>query len=188
MGLTIADNYYLKAKGAISGFYCDWNEACESLNYALSYDENHCPSLCLLAKIYVEYMSEFGKAFECFDKVIAANPDYKDAYPSYIMYLIWADENERAETLIAFALSIKGIDTGRLNWLSSYINETKGDYKKSLEHLKAAKKVIYNDYYYSFMGDEEKRIKKKIALDKPKKKKKTSKKKKTKKEKSNENN
>ena len=44
MGLTIADSYYLKAKGAIFGWFSDWNEACESLNYALSYDENHCPS------------------------------------------------------------------------------------------------------------------------------------------------
>lgn len=178
MGLTIADSYYLKAKGSMSGFYCDWNEACESLNYALSYDENHCPSLCLLAKIYAEYMCEFDKAFDCYDKVISVNPDYREAYPSYIMYLIWADENKRAEKLIDFALTIKGIDNGRLNWLSSYINETKGEYKKSLEHLKAAKKVIYNDYYYGFMVDEEKRIKKKIDLDKPKKKKKTSKKKK----------
>ena len=121
MGLTIADNYYLKAKGSISGFYSDWSEACESLNYALSYDKSHCPSLCLLAKIYVEYMGEFDKAFECYDKVISSNPDYKDVYPSYIMHLIWADENERAEKLIDFALTIKGIDNARLGWLSSYI-------------------------------------------------------------------
>lgn len=180
MGLTVADTYYLKAKGSLSGFFSDWNEACESLNYALSYDENHCASLCLLAKIYAEYMCEYDEAFDCFDKVISVNPDYKEAYPSYIMYLIWADENERAEKLIDFALTIKGIDNARLNWLSSYISETKGEYKKSLEHLKKAKKVIYNDYYYDFMLDEEKRIKKKIALEKTKKKKTSKSKKKTK--------
>ena len=183
MGLTIADSYYLKAKGAMSGWFSDWNEACEALNYALSYDESHCPSLCLLAKVYAEYMYDFDKAFDCYDKVIAINPDYKDAYPDYIMYLIWADENERAERLIDFALTIKGIDNARLNWLSSYINETKGQYKKSLEHLKAAKKVIYNDHYFGFMIDEEERIKKKINLDKPKKKKKKKKEKSKKKNK-----
>ncbi|WP_243473259.1 tetratricopeptide repeat protein [Winogradskyella sp. MH6] len=185
MGLTIADSYYLKAKGAMSGWFSDWNEACETLNYALSYDENHCPSLCLLGKIYAEYMYDFDKAFDCYDKVISINPDFKEVYPAYIMYLIWADENERAEKLIDFAFKIKGVDVARLNWLSSYINETKGKYKKSLKDLKAAKKVIYNDYFFDFMLDEEKRIKKKIALDKPKKKKTSKKKKKDKQKKKN---
>lgn len=39
MGLTLADSYYLKAKAATGGFCSDWEEVCEALNYALSYDD-----------------------------------------------------------------------------------------------------------------------------------------------------
>jgi|GEM_PF-2592074 len=43
MELTVAGNYYLKAKGATQGFCRDREEACESLNYALSYDQTNVP-------------------------------------------------------------------------------------------------------------------------------------------------
>ena len=39
MGLTVADQYYLKASGAMGYFGSDWESVCESLNYALSYEE-----------------------------------------------------------------------------------------------------------------------------------------------------
>ena len=67
MGLTLADSYFLKAKGAANGFYTDWEEACEALNYALSYDENHKASLCLMGEIHAKHFSNYEKAFEYFD-------------------------------------------------------------------------------------------------------------------------
>lgn len=171
MGLTTADSYYLKAKAACGGFASDWGEVCEALNYALSYDENHGASLCLLGKIYAKNLSLFDKAYECFDKLIAADMNYVEVYPLYAKYLIWGGEIERAEKLIKFALSIKAIDESQLHWLSSYIEDTKGNYKRSLRHLKKAKTVIYNESYFNFMEDEERRIKKKIKLLKQKNKK-----------------
>jgi len=176
MGLTTADSYYLKAKAATGGFISDWGEVCEALNYALSYDENHGASLCLLAKIYAKNLSLFDKAYECFDKLIAADMDYVEVYPLYAKYLIWGGEIERAQKLIEFASSIKAIDKSQLFWLSSYIEDIKGNYKKSLKRLKKAKTVIYNESYFNFMEDEEQRIKKKIKLLKTKKKKKKKKK------------
>ncbi len=180
MGLTTADSYYLKAKAATGGFVSDWEEVCEGLNYALSYDENHCASLCLLGEIYAKNLSMHEQAYECFDRVIAVDTNYEDVYPIYIKYLIWANEIERAEKLIDFALSIKTIDGGQLLWLSSYAEEIKGNYKKCLKILKKAKLKVYNDHYFEFMEEEERRIKKKIKLEKPKKTKKSKKKKKNK--------
>jgi len=179
MGLTTADSYYLKAKAACGGFASDWGEVSEALNYALSYDENHEASLCLLGEIYAKNLVLYDQAFECFDKLIAANMNYVAVYPKYVLYLIWAHEYERAKQLIEFAMTVEGVDTSQLLWMSSYIEETQGNYKQSLKFLKEAKKKIYNDYYFGFMDDEADRIKKKIKLDKPKKKK--SKKKKSKK-------
>jgi len=167
MGLTIADSYYLKARAATSGYDNSWEEVCEALNYALSYDENHCPSLCLLGEIYVYQLSMQEKAWECFDKIIAINSDYIDVYPIYAKYLIWNNEIERAEKLIEFAHSIHNIDDAQLHWLSSYSAETQCKYKKSLKYLKKAKTAIYNDHFISFIEDEEKRIRKKIKLQQP---------------------
>ncbi len=171
MGLTIADTYYLKAKAA-SGY--DWDEVCESLNYALSYDENHCATLCLLGKVYASHLNQYSQAFDCFDKVIAINSDYIDVYPLYAKYLIWADEIERATNLIAFALRIKGISKGSLFWLSAYAAETEQDYQAALKYLEKAKRHSFNDDYFSFIEEEETRIKKKVKLNKPKSKKKRS--------------
>ena len=186
MGLTIADAYYLKAKHASCGFFSDWNEVCENLNYALSYDEEHCPSLLLLGEIYASSLAMNEKAFACFDKVIAIDPKNTEVYGSYIRYLIWAKEIDRAEKLIAFALTIKGIDKAYILWLSAYLEDVKANYKQSLKLLKQAKKDCYNDGYFNYMQNEERRIKRKIELEKPKKKKSSnSKKKKKKKQKKN---
>ena len=76
MGLTLADSYYLNAKAAIDEFCNDWEQVCESLNYALSYDENHCAPLCLLGEIYAKHLAMSGRAFECFDNVIAIDTNY----------------------------------------------------------------------------------------------------------------
>jgi len=178
MGLTIADTYYLKAKAA-SGY--DWDEACESINYALSYDENHCAALCLLGEVYARNLNQYKQAFECFDKVIVIDSDYLEVYPLYIKYLIWANEIQRANKLIAYVFTLKGISKGELYWLSAYASETKQDYKTALKHLKKAKKYSFNDDYFSFIEDEENRIKKKLKLDKSKVKKKKSSSKKRKK-------
>ncbi len=183
MGLTLADSYYLKAKAASGGFGCDWGEVTESLNYALSYDENHCPSLCFLGKVYAENLSQFDRAFECFDKIIATDTNYTDVYPVYIKYLIWAEEIPKAEKLIEFAEKIKAIDISQLFWLKAYIEDINGNYKKSIKLLKKAQIYIYNEYYFDFMNDEKRRIKKKIALTTKKSQKKSKNKKKSNKKK-----
>lgn len=180
MGLTVADSYYLKAKAATGGFCSDWEEVCESLNYALSYDENHCASLCLLGEIYVKYLSTPEKAFECFDKVIAIDANYEEVYYMYIKYLIWYNEIERAKKLIDFSKTIKTISMAEIHWLSSYIEETLENYNTCLKHLKEAKKHCYNDNYYDFVIDEQKRIEKKMKLNENKESSKKSKKKKKK--------
>jgi tetratricopeptide (TPR) repeat protein len=166
MGLTVADSYYLKAKSAASEFCGDWEEVCEALNYALSYDENHSASLCLLGEIYAKNLAMPERAFECFDKIITNDTAYHEVYHTYARYLIWYDEIDRAQKLVAFALTIKAVSKGPLLWTLAYIEETKENYKKGLSLLKKAKRYCYNDGYFSFIEDEEKRFKKKVKLEK----------------------
>lgn len=171
MGLTIADSYYLKAKDAASGFCGDWEEACEALNYALSYDENHSPSLCLLGEIYARNLSMPDKAFACFDKVIANNQDFKNVYITYARYLIAYQELERATKLADFAATIKTVSKAEVLWVRAAIEEKKEHYKKARSYLKQAKLHAYNYDYFSFIENEVSRIKKKIKLSKKPKKK-----------------
>lgn len=158
MTLTIADRYYLKAKSA---FDYDWDEVCESLNYALSYNENHCAALCLLGSVYAEHLYQYKDAFDCFDKVIAFDNSYIAVYPLYAKFLILSDDIERAEKLIAFAFTIKGISKGELFWLSAQACESKQNYKEALDHIKKAKKNAFDETNFSFVEEEENRIKKK---------------------------
>ena len=180
MGLTVADQYYLKATGAMGFFSSDWEELCESLNYALSYEETHAPSLCLLGTIYAENLGDFEKGFSCFDKVIASNPEYKEVYTVYARLLINANELQRAEKVIAYGLKQKHKNEAHLLCLTAYAFECKEEYKKAVKLLKDAKKKTYNQYHFGFLDDEISRIKKKAKLDAPKKKKKKKSKKKKK--------
>ena len=109
------------------------------------------------------------KAFECFDRVITIDTNYEDVYPMYIKHLICNNKIDRAGKLITFSETIKTIDKAQIYWLSSYIEETLGNYEACLEDLKEAKKHCYNDYYFDFMVDEKKRIGKKMKLNKKKK-------------------
>ena len=170
MGLTVADSYYLKAKAATGGFCSDWEQVCEALNYALSYDENHSASLCLLGEIYARNLAMPDQAFECFDKVIANDTQFQEVYITYALYLIRYDEIARAKKLVAFAHTVKTVSKGKLLWVSAYIEETQENHKKGLSFIKQAKLHAYNYDYFSFIEDEEQRIKKKMKLIKKKKK------------------
>ncbi len=167
MELTIADTYYLKAKEAMNGPCVDWIDVCESLNYALSYNENYCAVLCMLGEVYAKNLNQYAKAFDCFDRVIAISTDYLEVYPMYATYLIWADEIERAFKLINFGFTIKGIDKASLYCVSAFALETTENYKLSLKHLSEAKKNTYVNDEIFFIEAEESRIKRKLESDIP---------------------
>ena len=88
MGLNLADRYYLTAKSGASFYTPDWQEVCENLSYALSYNENHKSALTLLGKIYAKEFSDYEFAFECFDKVLGLDTNFYEVYYHYIRALI----------------------------------------------------------------------------------------------------
>ncbi len=182
MALQIADKYYLKAKDSVC---YDWEEACDALNYAISYDEAHCPSLTLLGTIYAKHLNNLEEAFIYFDKVIATDANYAEVYPEYIKALIWANQLDKAQKIIDFALNIKTIDKPLVLWCQAYMHEVKENYKDGVSCIKEAKKVTYNDSFRDFLDREKSRLKAKLEELKPKKK--SSKKKNFKKKKSKKN-
>ena len=83
--------------------------------------------------------------------------------------MLWNDDNQEAERLIDFALTIKGADKGVLYVKKSQYLEKCGAYKKALKALKEAKRVTYNNDYLYTIDQEKERIKGKFM---PKEKKK----------------
>ncbi len=151
-------------KNASRGYDADWEEACESLHYALSYEEDHPAALCLLGNINAECFSNYEIAFECFDKVISNHPEYLEVYYVYARILIWADEIERSQRLIYHALKLKGIDKAQLYCILGQGLEIKRQYRLAKRILDQAILETYNDSYIDFLKDEKRRIQKKIKL------------------------
>ncbi|TCP28274.1 hypothetical protein EV195_101436 [Tenacibaculum skagerrakense] len=172
---TLTNNYIFKA---LDAYPYDLEEAIEALTYALAYDEKNVMALCLMGRIYAERLHDFDKAKEYYAEAITENINAFHVYPHYINVLLWNDDNQEAERLIDFALTIKGADKGVLNVKKSQYLEKCGEYKKALKALKEAKRVTYNNDYLYTINQEKERIKGKMPKEKKKEKGKKEKKKK----------
>ncbi len=168
MGLSKADNYYLKAKSAINDNWCsDWEEASEAINYALSYEPNHIPSLVLMGEIQGNFLKDYELAFAYFERAMVENPRYAGTYPSYISFLIKIEAFEKAKKLIEFAGTLKESEKTVLLVLEATILERKQQYKEAIKQLKKAKQHSYSEDSMTDVEASIKRIQKKL----PKKKK-----------------
>jgi len=167
MEINLVDQYYLSAQNYINApedLPIEWDKACEALNKAISYDPNHCATLCLLGFVYVEHLLEPKKAFACFDRVIAIDPNYTLVYELYAEYLVLDNRLEKAKKLIRFAMDIKGISVSKLYWNKAMIEERNMEYEKSLFNIKMSITHCFDNEFISFLKCEKDRVKTKIAL------------------------
>lgn len=94
MELTTAYQYYLKAKSA---YPYDLGEVAEMLDYALSYDDECAPALCLMGQIQMEALKDFDAAEHYFQRALIADPRYVDTYKYLSKLLIWIGSIAKAE-------------------------------------------------------------------------------------------
>jgi len=169
MGLSLADEYYLKA---VDNYDYNLAEVVEPLNYALSYDEEHVPSLCLMARIKMDYLKDYKSSRHYFEMALIADPYFIDTYKYYSKLLIWIGELEKAEQLINRSVKVKGLSNGFRHRIKANIYEYKGRPDLAISEIKKAKLFSVNAHLYDFCEKEEIRLKKKIAKKKRKKSKK----------------
>lgn len=165
---NLLDKYLFQA---LDAYPYDLEEAVESLNYALSYDENNATALGLMGEIYAEQLKNYEAAKEYYQKALAADIFAVNIYPKYINVLLWNEDYAEAEKLIDYALTVKGTDKGILYVKKAIYYEQKRDYKKALKCLKSAKSYAYNNYFINDLKEEETRIKDKMPKKKKDKKK-----------------
>lgn len=161
---NLLDKYLFQA---LDAYPYNLEEAVESLNYALSYDEKNPIALSLLGQIYAENLKNYEVAKEYYQQALAEDMYALDVYPKYIDVLLWNEDYEEAEKLIDFALTVKGTDKAMLYLKKGTLFEQKKNYKKALKCLKLAKENAYNNHFINDIKEEEERIKSKM----PKKKK-----------------
>lgn len=156
---NLLDKYLFQA---LDAYPYNLEEAVESLNYALSYDQRNPTALSLLGQIYAENLKNYETAKEYFQQALAEDMYAIDVYPKYINVLLWNEDYEEAEKLIEFALTVKGTDKAVLYVKKGLLFEQKKKYKKALKYLKLAKENTYNNLFIEEIKEEKERIKSKM--------------------------
>lgn len=161
--MSSIDKYLVKA---IDAYPYNLEEAIESLDYALSADNNNAATLCLYGRVYAEQLQDYTTAKTYFQDALAADIKAVFVYPYFIQLLIDFDEDVEAEKLIQFALRVKGIDTPLILSKLIILKEKTRSFKEAKQWIKKLKKVVLNDDYQTFMEKTEERIKRKKELSK----------------------
>lgn len=143
-------------------------ETIESLEYALSANNQNTLALCLLGRIHSEQMMDYETAKECFSEAISINLHALDVYPYYIETLILNEDFVEAHRLIDFALTIKGISKIEILKKKICLLEVQREFKLAKKTLKDFKLHLTDSYYNNFIEETRTRLNGKIKSKKKK--------------------
>ncbi len=87
----------------------------------------------------------------------------------YIKCLLYNEDYEEAEKLIAYSLTLKGINKADILFLRSILKERKGKIKKALKILSEVREYIFDEGMVHQLEDRKKFLKGKISRKKKKK-------------------
>ncbi|CAM3948188.1 hypothetical protein FLBR109950_10235 [Flavobacterium branchiophilum] len=141
----------------------------ESLDYALSYDENSTMALCLAGRIQAEQLLNYEQAKCYFQKALSINVHALEVYPHFIQTLLWNDDLDEAKKLIAFTLTVKGVSKIDILLKKIQLLELQFKIKKALKIILEIKRLTTNNDYQSTIEDTKKRLKDKLKQNKTRK-------------------
>lgn len=163
--MTQSEKYLMEA---LDAYPFNLEQVIESLNYALSYDDENPLALCLMGQVYSEQLSQYETAKDYFVRALSVDIHNLKVYPLYADVLLYNDDFEEAEKTIDFALTIKGIDKAVMYGKKALLHEYQMQYKKALKCWKKAKQHCYNSSFMNMAEAEEKRVESKLNLKKKK--------------------
>ena len=169
MSTAQANDFYLKA---LDSYPYDLPEFLESINYALSYDEDHADAHCLMGRFYWDQLCKHDQAAFHFEKALAADPRHLITCYHYSMMAIYVEEYEKAGRLIGFMANIKGVYKPALFYRRALIAERQKQLKEAKKLLKVAKTESFYTNDVSFFDAELTRVKNKLKAIKKEKSKK----------------
>ncbi|NOX48106.1 MAG: hypothetical protein GXO89_14125 [Chlorobi bacterium] len=156
---NLATQYYVKAR---DNYPYNLEEVLESLNYALSYDDEYAAAHCLMGMFYVEQIRDYDKAFQYFEQALVYDLNYLETYYHYPKALINFGDLVKARKILTYAQSIKGICQSCILQLQALVFEKNADFKKAKKLIEKALLISIDNEEISFLNDELKRINKKI--------------------------
>ena len=160
---TFADKYYLRA---VDSYPFDLEEAIESLNYALSYDDEHVGANYLMGKFYAEQLHDYTRAESYYQMAMAGDLRNENVCQDYILLLIIMKEYGKAEKLIEYTRGFKGVDLAKIFHHEGLIHECHHEFKKAIQSYENALMESYNDEFSTNMNAVIKRVKAKQKLKK----------------------
>lgn len=169
---TLATNYYLKA---LDNYPYDLPEVIESLDYALSYDDEHADAHCLMGRLCMDYLVDFEKAKYHFESALYHDVKNIRTYYCFIDLCISTEDYASVDRLLTFARKIKGIDRSFLLQKEALMYEKQKKYRKAEKLLKEAMKTSVYTGAIDFYRNEKQRVKDKMPAKKKKKPKKSKK-------------
>jgi tetratricopeptide (TPR) repeat protein len=158
--MTQAETLYLKA---LSNYPFDFNEVCESLNYALSYDPAYAPALVMKGKIYMNEKMSLTTARTCFEQALSSDPLFTETYIHYGELLLLTEQFEQLETLIDKSFKIPGISKSSMYVLRARLYERQKNYRNAILTLNLAAEESYNEEMDKIIEVDRKRIDDKLA-------------------------
>ncbi|NOQ74430.1 MAG: hypothetical protein GQ574_20640 [Crocinitomix sp.] len=139
---TLANSYYIKA---LDQYPYDLAEFLESINYALSYDENNPDANCLMGRFNMEHLYNFEQAKYYFEKALCNDINHIQTYYYFIRWAIDVNDLDFAKRLIKFASTLQGVCQASLLHRRGTIEEKTGNFKKALKlYEKAINATIFN--------------------------------------------
>ena len=135
----------------------------------MSYDNKNTTALCLYGRVFSEQLKQYEQAKDYFQEAISININALEVYPYYIDTLVLNDDNEEAMKLIDFAITLKGISKVEILIKKIILLEKLELYLEAKKIIKIAKISQLNSDFNFVIEESEKRIKKKIGLNKSKK-------------------
>ncbi len=152
-------NQYLMK--AFDAYPYDLKGTIESLDYAMSYDNENPMTLCLYGKVYAEQFLDYKSAIQYFSDALAADLDAVYVYPLYIQALIDYEEYDQADKLIEYAMKVKGVNKSDILCRAIISFEKQLKFNKALKCLKRLKGTVLSNDYQSFVDSATARIKQK---------------------------
>lgn len=141
MGITLADQYYLKAANSYPWKIAD---ALENLNYALSYDDDHAQSWCLHGIVHMYSLKNYREAQASFNNALRSDMGYVDTYKHLTLLKIWKGEIEKAYKIIDYAIKVDAMDKSTILGLKALVMEVQGRYEDAEGILNSAHLLSIN--------------------------------------------
>jgi tetratricopeptide (TPR) repeat protein len=156
---------------AMDNYPYSLEETIESLDYALSYDNQNTMALCLYARMQAEQLLNYEEAKNYYQQALGININAIEVYPFYIQTLLLNEDYEEATKLIDFALTIKGVNKIAILTQKTQLLELQKEFKLAKQLVKKIRLLVTNAELNSYLDETKSRINAKLGLLKRKKRK-----------------